>query len=68
MITINIDGEAEVWLKATAKVRGISVDNLVAEVINKFLPVLHTIDKERMAEGYADMGELNVSISEGSSD
>ena len=68
MITISIEGEAEAWLKAAAAKKGISVDNLVSEVINKFLPVLHTIDKERMAEGYADMGEINVNISEGISD
>lgn len=68
MITVNLRGVSEEKLTAAAKEKGITVDKLVSEVINKYLALLHTIDKESMAEGYADMGELNVKISEGNAD
>lgn len=68
MITVNLSGGAEKYLIAAAKERGTTVDRLISDVINKYLMPLHTIDKESMAEGYEDMGEINVNISEGHAD
>ena len=68
MITVKIGGESEEVLISAAKKRGVTVDKLISDVINKYLPLLHTIDKDGMAKGYEDMGEINVDISEGNAD
>lgn len=69
MVIIQLDvGELEALLADLAKKRGISVDMLVSEIVNKYFPSPHKIDKEGMAEGYKEMGEINLSIANGSND
>lgn len=69
MVIIQLEvGELESVLAAEAERRGISVDMLVSEIVNKYFPTPHTIDKEAMAEGYKEMGDINLSIANGSND
>lgn len=69
MVIIQLDvGELETLLADLAKQRGISVDMLVSEIVNKYFPTPHKIDKEAMAEGYKEMGDINLSIANGSND
>lgn len=68
MITIKITGNTERKLLAIAKLRSESVQDLVNDIINKFLPTLHIIDSSSMAQGYTDMADINVNISEGHED
>ena len=69
MVIIQLDvGELETLLEDLAKKKGISVDMLVSEIVNKYFPTPHKIDKEAMAEGYKEMGDINLSIANGSND
>lgn len=68
MITVKISGQFESTLLDIATQRSCTVKDLVDEIINKFLPTLHIIDSEAMASGYADMGDININISEGELD
>lgn len=66
MVIIKLElGDAESSLLAEAERRNISVDKFVSEIVHKYLPTMHKIDKEEMAEGYKEMGEINLSIANG---
>ncbi len=43
------------------------VGMLIFEIINKYFPDPHRINVEAMAEGYKEMGEINLSIANGDS-
>ena len=69
MVIIHLEvGELERLLNDTAKGRGISIDMLVSEIVNKYFPSPHNIDQDAMAEGYKEMGEINLSITNGTTD
>ena len=69
MVIIQLEvGELEEILAALAETRGITMDRLVSEIVNKFFPAQHSIDKSGMAEGYKEMGEINLSIADGIDD
>ena len=69
MVIINLDiGELELLLPILAEKRGISVDRLVSEIVNKYFPAPHSINQAEMAEGHKEMGELNLSIANGDND
>lgn len=66
MVIIKLEvGEVEELLDKIAARRGISVDMLVSEIVNKYFPDAHRIDVEAMAQGYKEMGEINLSIANG---
>ncbi|HIV63463.1 MAG TPA: hypothetical protein H9693_01705 [Firmicutes bacterium] len=69
MVIIQLEvGELEEILAALAETRGITMDRLVSEIVNKYFPAPHSIDKSGMAEGYKEMGEINLSIADGIDD
>ena len=55
-------------LGESAQKRGISINMLIDEIVNKYFPSPHIMDKEAMAQGYKEMGEINLSIANGTSD
>lgn len=66
MVIIKLEvSEIEELLQKIAERRGISVSMLVSEIINKYFPESHRIDVEAMAQGYKEMGEINLSIANG---
>ncbi|MBR6788809.1 MAG: hypothetical protein IKM44_03275 [Clostridia bacterium] len=66
MVIIHLEvGELEKVLTALAKERGISMDKLVSEIINKYFPSTHMMNREDMAKGYKEMSEINLSIANG---
>ena len=69
MVIIHLEvGELEELLTRLANERGISVDKLVSDIVNKYFPIPHIMNKNDMAEGYKEMGEINLSIANGSDD
>lgn len=65
IIRLDVGAELEKALAEMAKEKGISMDRLVSEIVNKYFPVPHTINKEDFANGYKEMGEINLSIANG---
>ncbi len=66
MVIIKLEvSEIDTLLRKIAEYKGISVDMLVSEIINKYFPDSHRIDVDAMAQGYKEMGEINLSIANG---
>ena len=59
---IILDGELENMLIEEAKSRNLSAQQFITEIINKYLPLMHKIDQEEMAEGYRAMAEINLDL------
>lgn len=60
--TIILDGELENMLIQGAKNRNISAEQFIVEIIDRYLPPAHIIDREEMAKGYAEMAQINLDI------
>ena len=66
MVIIQLEiGNMEKQLQDIADKWSISVDRLVSEIVHKYLPTLHKIDKDEMANGYKEMADINLSIANG---
>ncbi|MCL2675875.1 MAG: hypothetical protein FWE84_04750 [Firmicutes bacterium] len=61
---VNLGKELADALEKSAMERNISIEKFIAEILNKYFVPLHTINREAMAKGYEEMGELNLMLSE----
>ncbi len=59
---IDLDGELENMLIEGAKSRDISAQQFINDIIKRYLPLMHIINQEDMAEGYRDMAEINLEL------
>jgi len=60
---IKADKELNDILIAAAERINMSVEQFILQILNKYLVPMHMIDKEAMAAGYEEMGELNLELS-----
>lgn len=59
---IEINGEFEKMLNDEAKSHGMTAEQFIGAIINRYLPLMHKINQEEMAKGYLDMSEINLDI------
>lgn len=59
---IDLDGELENMLIDGAKSRDISAQQFINDIIKRYLPLMHIINQEEMAEGYREMGKINLDL------
>ena len=59
---IELDGEYEKMLIDGAKSRNISAEQFISDIIDRYLPLMHIINQEDMAEGYRKMAEINLDL------
>lgn len=60
--TIIIDGELETMLIEGAKSREISTEQFITDIVNRYLPLTHKINREEMAAGYLEMADINLEL------
>ena len=65
MVIIQLDADEAIEIIEKLNVRGIKLYDLITETINRYFPAAHTMDKEAMAEGYKEMGIINLAIANG---
>ncbi len=67
MVIIGLDAsEAAELIDALAKHgRTVNMPTDTEKIINRYFPAAHNMDKERMAEGYKEMGEINLAVANG---
>ena len=65
MVIIQLEAHEAVELIEKLNARGIKLYDLITKTINKYFPASHTMDKEAMAEGYKEMGIINLQIANG---
>ena len=59
---IELNGETEIMLIDGAKSRNISPERFIEDIVNRYLPLSHIIDREKMAKGYIEMSEINLDL------
>lgn len=59
---IEVNQEVNKVLENNARIRDMSIESLIEEILNKYLIPLHTMDKEDMAKGYIESGDINLEI------
>ena len=60
--TIIIDGELETMLIEGAKNYGVTAEQFITDIVNRYLPITHKINREEMAAGYLEMAEVNLEL------
>ncbi|MCH5164201.1 MAG: hypothetical protein J1F36_04215 [Clostridiales bacterium] len=59
---IILDGEKENMLIEGAKSRDITAQQFITDIVNRYLPLMHMINREDMAKGYEDMADINLEL------
>ena len=59
---IELNGEIEKMLVEGAKKRNMAPEQFVKDIVNRYLPLAHIIDREQMAAGYVEMSEINLDL------
>lgn len=67
MVIIGLEArEAAELLDALAgRGRSLVMPEYIERIINRYFPAAHIMDKEQMAEGYKEMGEINLAVANG---
>ncbi|MBQ4049317.1 MAG: hypothetical protein IJD07_01535 [Clostridia bacterium] len=60
--TITLSKEQLEMIMKKADLKQLSPGALLQEIINKYTDLLHTINYEDMAKGYAEMAEINLEL------
>ena len=60
--TITLSKEQLEMIMKKANLKQLSPGALLQEIINKYTDLLHTINYEDMAKGYAEMAEINLEL------
>lgn len=65
MVIILLDAKEALELIRAASERGMNLNFSVEEIINKYFPASHIMDKDKVAEGYKEMSAINLAIANG---
>ncbi len=65
MVIIQLEADEAVAIIAKLNAKGIKLYDLITDTINRYFPAAHTMDIEKMAEGYKEMGIINLQIANG---
>lgn len=65
MVIILLDAKEAIELIEAASEKGMNMNISVNEIINKYFPASHIMDKDKVAEGYKEMGAINLAIANG---
>ena len=59
---IELDGEIENMLNSEATKRNLTSSKFIVDIVNRYLPLSHIINKEEMARGYEEMAQINLDL------
>ena len=65
MVIIQLEANEAIAIIAGLNAKGIDLYDLITYTINRYFPAAHTMDIEKMAEGYKEMGIINLQIANG---
>lgn len=61
--TIELKGKILEFIKESARMRDMSIETFIAEILNKYAVDPHIMEKEDVKAGYEEMGEINIKLS-----
>lgn len=57
---IEVKPELETRLRDVARIKGMSVEDYVSYLVNRYAVSLHTMSIEEIEKGYAECGDINL--------
>lgn len=57
---IEVSEEMDKRLREDAKIKGLPVEQYVAELVNRYALSLHTMNQEELGKGYEETGDINL--------
>ena len=57
---IELEDAVEKNLRDIARIKGMPVEQYVADLVNRYALSLHTMNQEELAKGYEDTGDINL--------
>ncbi len=59
---IEVSEELSELIRSNAERLNISPEKVIEQIINRFLVPLHNINREEMAQGYEQWGDINLEL------
>ena len=60
---IEVDDSLNVILEEAARKMDVNIESFISEILNRYAIDPHIMEQEEVKQGYADMGEINLEIS-----
>lgn len=60
---VEIDDELNLILEEAARKMDMNIESFISQILNRYAIDPHIMEQDEVKEGYADMGDINLDIS-----